>query len=297
MSDSRDPLHFQDAFLKAKRNLMWFCSIGILVFLTEVTGNPTVNSDGAKIDDLTFALLDVTLARDWFVGIIAIYCGYLWWGFVFEQRRQKLFNSEALYADSFSGIETAINGAMIAVEQNSTRIAEEVKMRDVFEQENLAQLIEQFDEGGRTLQKITNSFAPILKETEAWSVDDKLMDREYAVKHPDEVYSALWAVQTRAHSKIEEALKSLNRLSAHDAFANRKINSDNLKEYLKKPDTSKFDNAVSDLNDLKTAFNTLDSSIASSDKAKLFWFDLVPSHGLFTLVLLVTAGHFWLKFN
>jgi hypothetical protein len=89
-------LHIDEEFRRAKRNLLWFCSFAVVLWLVHVPAEgliePPMLGSPAK--------LDVT----WFRGAVWLACLYCFIGFYRQIRDVDRLNSQAIYAGEFASI-------------------------------------------------------------------------------------------------------------------------------------------------------------------------------------------------
>lgn len=299
------PLHFQEDFLRAKRNLMWFCSLSIIIFMASISPQ--------DVDAVNIPIIAIKINIDYLIVMNFIVCCYHLVGFHIAKKRQRIFNNQAVYSDSVEEVNKLISDAIGKIKSNTEKLNQPfIKLHHSDELEKFANSLgdykKRFDDNlekfNNNLEEINNSVAPALN----------FLSSANQMIHHDNFQNI---------ASIREYLPELDTLSVEQVFRDydsqmyllseharegsetimwSKMVVDNMYEDLNSSSVrfqklqKEYTKALSSIESINRSFKTLSEDIDMSEKFKLKWFDNNPSYIIFGIALIVTVLHFIIKY-
>ena len=292
MSEAESPsptnhLHFQESFLKAKRNVMWASAVCILVFLTNF-------GDATQLVNLP--LSNSGIPRDIAQALLAIYCAYLLALFEFERKRQLLLNSGALYSKDVADLKNRLGDFKQNLEKTLTKIRDLNESIIEKEVSTLYELVKNASHHRSQLEGLVdvhNKDAPKLDQLQT------MVNRYFKNPNPDdpaassmlahEIQSQLSEFRHAIKNSAEKILIVIDYLENLVSSRDRLTDGNALHSW-------ELSDTVETIGKIETSMHTLESSIADSDKAKSLFLDQIPSYGLGLIAIAVSIMHFVLKY-
>ncbi len=260
------PIKISEQFVAARRNLLWFCAILILIFLAR--------SSGLENDKLTLPLLGAELpARILSLLVLGASVPTVY-NFHFYGRRIALRNSEGMYNEEFDDIGQSLESLNSSLQSWNSKFL--IKKTILELTPFVRKVLEEKAKNTQTLtQEIYKKISPVQEVIDEQRTRGELGDaRELSSKH-NQLSSALILV---------DQLKDEQKATADQL----KLMTDQIDSTDLDIQSPQIQSALDAIVALRRDFETLDSSLNRSDQFKFRIMDLSVGWGVYLIAGILT---------
>lgn len=300
--EASNPLHFQEEFLRAKRNLMWFCSLSIIIFFAGISEQ---DSNATNIP-----ILAISINIDYLIALNSAVCFYHFMGFRIAEKRQRIFNSNTNYLKKFKSIDDVLSNTLAKINEPVNLLTGSFDNLIEKNGKNIGDAITK-------LQSAHNAFDHFLAEyhDDASNFEElqrRLIDTRglYEIINAEKSYDFFGPGDyKKIGSLIDNIDNFINDITYNNAsyglvqkskrelmYVNRELS--NIKNVLVQSsgECDALQKASLALEKIQTSFNTLSGDISNNEKSKLLWFDNIPAVGIYCVSVILTVLHFAIKY-